>query len=44
MTDIPDTMTSMSQTFLFQEGEDYIFIGTIQYERYEKKNETLQLS
>ena len=40
MTGMPEGMTSLGGTFTFQEGEDYILIGTARYEKYENENET----
>lgn len=39
MTEIPGGMTSLSGTFTFQEGEDYILIGTVRYEKCESGEE-----
>lgn len=40
MTGMPEGMTLLGGTFTFQEGEDYILIGTARYEKYEGENET----
>ncbi len=37
---IPEGMTSLGGIFTFQEGDDFILIGTARYEKYEGENET----